>query len=109
MNEINQKNAKFLTKKKDYHILFVNSPFCGTCKVAKRMLHYIEDTLEGDKFYELNGLTAPDFLQEHNIMSVPCLIVFKDGKPVDLLYTFYSVPYLLKELGPYLVSEKKQI
>ncbi|WP_246065327.1 thioredoxin family protein [Allobacillus salarius] len=109
MNVINEKNAQFLVKKKQYHILFINSPFCGTCKVAKRMLLYIEDTLEDSKFYELNGLTAPDFLQQYSIMSVPCLMVFKDGQPVDRIYTFHSVPYLLKELGPYLVTEKNKI
>lgn len=35
-------------------------------------------------------------------------MVFKDGKPVDRIYTFHSVPYLLKELGPYLVTEKNK-
>lgn len=109
MNVINEKNAQFLCQEKRVSYIIYNSPFCGTCKVAKRMLLYIEDTLEDSKFYELNGLTAPDFLQQYNIMSVPCLMVFKDGKPVDRIYTFHSVPYLLKELGPYLVTEKNKI
>ncbi|GEL76634.1 thioredoxin family protein [Tenuibacillus multivorans] len=103
MIEINSDNARFLFQKKDYHIVFVNSPFCGTCKVARRMLDYIEDTLEKEKFYELNATLAPDLMQEYKIQSVPCLIVFKDGEPVERMYTFHSVPYVLKEMGPYLI------
>ncbi|PKR78071.1 thioredoxin [Halalkalibacillus sediminis] len=103
MNEINRDNANFLIKKKDSHIIFVNSPFCGTCKVAKRMLEYVEEALEEEKFYELNATLAPDILQKYNIMSVPCLIVFKNGRPVDRMYAFRSVPHVLKEMSPYLV------
>lgn len=103
MIEINQKQVYFLTQKKDYHIIFVNSPFCGTCKVARRMLEYIEETLGKEVFYELNATLAPDWVQEHEVTSVPCLMVFKKGDNLDRLYTFNSVPYLLKEMGPYLV------
>ncbi|RPF50354.1 thioredoxin family protein [Aquisalibacillus elongatus] len=103
MIEINRENAQFLIKKKDYHIVFVNSPFCGTCKVAGRMLEYIEETMGDKKFYELNATLAPDLMQQYEITSVPCLIVFKNGEPVDRMYTFHSVPYVLKEMGPYLV------
>ncbi|MGP4073173.1 thioredoxin family protein [Piscibacillus sp. B03] len=103
MIEINQKQAYFLTQKKDYHIIFVNSPFCGTCKVARRMLEYIEETLGKEIFYELNVTLAPNWVQEHEVTSVPCLMVFKKGDNLDRLYTFHSVPYLLKEMGPYLV------
>src|SRR5690625_3476085 len=106
MIEITEEQATFIVNKKSHQIIFVNSPFCGTCKVAKNMLFYLEETLEGEKFYELNGLTAPRFLQDYNIMSVPCLIVFQNGKPIDRLYTFHTVPYLLKELSPYLVSKE---
>ncbi|MDQ0352800.1 thiol-disulfide isomerase/thioredoxin [Alkalibacillus filiformis] len=105
MQEINREQAQFIIRKKSYHILFVNSPFCGTCKVAKRMLTYIEETLEKESFFELNATLAPDFMQHFNIKSVPCLIVFKEGEPVDRLYTFNSVPYLLKEMGPYLIEK----
>ncbi|WP_054754665.1 thioredoxin family protein [Piscibacillus salipiscarius] len=84
-------------------MVFVNSPFCGTCKVARRMLEYIEETLEQDKFYELNATLAPDWVQAHEVTSVPCLMVFRQGELKDRLYTFHSVPYLLKEMGPYLV------
>ncbi len=103
MIEINQEQVHFLTQKKDYHIVFVNSPFCGTCKVARRMLEYIEGILKRETFYELNATLAPDWVQKQEVTSVPCLMVFKKGQLVDRLYTFHSVPYLLKELGPYLI------
>jgi len=68
------------------------------------MLHYIEDVLDKEKFYELNATLAPQFMQDYKIMSIPCLIVFKQGEPVDRIYTFHSVPYILREMGPYLAS-----
>ncbi|MET3683694.1 thiol-disulfide isomerase/thioredoxin [Alkalibacillus flavidus] len=108
MQEIDGKQAQFMVGKKQHHIVFVNSPFCGTCKVAKRMLHYIEETLGDEKFYELNATLAPEFMQQYNITSVPCLLVVKQGEAVERLYTFHSVPYLLKEMGPYLVIEKTE-
>lgn len=103
MIEIDRDRLNFLINKKDDHILFVNSPFCGTCKVARNMLLYIEETLEKEKFYEINAILVPEFMQKYQIMSVPCLIVFNEGEPIDRIYTFYSVPYILKEMGPYLI------
>ncbi|WP_188206609.1 thioredoxin family protein [Alkalibacillus aidingensis] len=105
MQEINHDHARFLINKKSYHILFVNSPFCGTCKIAKRMLKYVEEILGEEKFFELNATLAPDLMQQFNITSVPCLIVFKNGVPVERMYTFNSVPFVLKEMSPYLVDE----
>lgn len=82
------------------YFLYIHTPFCGTCHVAKAMLHQIENAHQKDIFYEMNGSLHASFMQEEKIESVPCLYIKKDGEVVEKVYTFFSVPniytYLLK-------------
>ena len=39
--------------------------------------------------------------EELEIMSVPCIIIYKDGKFVEKIYAFESVPYLYKKITSY--------
>ncbi|MEI3608553.1 thioredoxin family protein [Pseudogracilibacillus sp. SO10305] len=71
--------------------LFIHTPFCGTCHVARSFLQKIETTHKEEIFLEMNGSLFPEFMQENKIESVPCLLIVKDGEIKEKIYTFHSV------------------
>ena len=71
--------------------VFIYSPFCGTCHLAREMLGIIEKMDDEDIFYEMNASLFPEFMQEHQVSSVPCLLIWKDRKVEEKVYAFESV------------------
>lgn len=82
------------------YFLYIHTPFCGTCHMARTLLNQIESAHEQTIFYEMNASLFPTFMQEMEIESVPCLLIKVDGKIKEKVYVFHSVPniyhYLLK-------------
>ena len=86
---------------KDSYILFIHTPFCGTCTVARAMLEKIEGIHGQDIFLEMNANYEAPFLHEQKIESVPCLLIKKEGKFVEKIYTFYSTANIYHYLFEY--------
>ncbi len=89
------------TLKKDSYLLYIYTPFCGTCHYAKRILEDIESTFSKEVFYEINASFYPEFMQEEKIESVPCLVIKEAGKIKKKIYTFHSVPFMAREVMSY--------
>lgn len=95
-------------EKKDSYLLFIYSPFCGTCHVARQFLEQIENTLREQIFYEMNAMYEEEFMQQYKVRSVPCLFIYKDGEVKEQVYTFYSIQniyHYLLEYAPELFAE----
>ncbi|MDY0395991.1 thioredoxin family protein [Virgibacillus halophilus] len=75
----------------DHYILFIHSPFCGTCQLARSMLHQIEEVHQQDIFLEMNASLHPSFMQENKIESVPCLCIKDQGQIKEKVYVFHSI------------------
>lgn len=82
--------AEQLEEKNDY-LLFIHTPFCGTCHVARSFLEKIEKTHQQDIFYEMNASLHPEFMQKYKVESVPCLFIMKENEVKEKVYTFYSI------------------
>ncbi|MFC5649239.1 thioredoxin family protein [Paenibacillus solisilvae] len=74
-------------------ILF-SSPFCGTCKVAERMLEVVEASNVPVTIYKMNINYAPKLRNAWKISSIPCLVLLRNGEPVRYEYAMRSVHYL---------------
>ena len=57
------------------YLLYIHTPFCGTCHLARSMLDQIETVHKSDIFYEMNASLFPEFMQETQVESVPCLLI----------------------------------
>lgn len=79
----------------DTYLLYVHTPFCGTCHVARQMLEQIETVLKRQLFYELNASLHPQFMEDMKIESVPCLFIKHQGEIKEKIYTFHSISNLL--------------
>ena len=90
--------TKEILVERENFILFIHTPFCGTCHVAQGMLNQIEKTLNESYFYDMNGSLFPEFLQDEKIKSVPCLLIKVDGQVKKKIYAFHSIANILSEM-----------
>lgn len=93
----------------DHYLLYIYTPFCGTCALAKSMLDKIESVHKQDIFYDMNASLHPEFMQDNQIESVPCLLI-KDGNEIkEKIYAFKSIANIysyLMDYEPALFSDK---
>ncbi|ALX47162.1 thioredoxin [Lentibacillus amyloliquefaciens] len=85
----------------DRYLLFIYTPFCGTCSLARSMLDKIEAVHQQDIFYEMNASLNPEFMQEYKVESVPCLLIKEDGRVKDKIYAFKSIANIYSYLMEY--------
>ncbi|MHA6251913.1 thioredoxin family protein [Oceanobacillus sp. CAU 1775] len=82
------------------YILFIYTPFCGTCSVARAMLENIEAIHKQTIFYEMNANFEEEFMHEHKVEQVPCLFIMENHEVKEKVYTLHSTGniyrYLLK-------------
>lgn len=74
-------------------LIYFYTPLCGTCQVASRMLHVIENMVDVT-IGKMNLNFYPELAEKFQIESVPCLLFIKDGELVEMVYAFNSVPFL---------------
>jgi len=62
------------------------APWCGPCKMQGPIVDEVSD-LMGDKAIvgKLNTEEAPTTASEHNVMSIPTLLVIRNGKVVETM------------------------
>jgi thioredoxin 1 len=65
------------------------APWCGPCKMIAPVLEELDQELAGQvKIAKINVDDNPDTTSRFGVMSIPTLIVFKDGQPVDKVVGF---------------------
>lgn len=57
--------------------------WCGPCKMLSPVVDQVAEENAGIKVCKLNVDDAQDIAIQYGVMSIPTLIVFKDGKAVD--------------------------
>lgn len=67
------------------------APWCGPCKMIAPVLEDLDSEI-GDKLKiaKVNVDDNPESASRFGVMSIPTLIVFKDGQPVDKVIGFQS-------------------
>ncbi|GED54409.1 thioredoxin [Brevibacillus borstelensis] len=79
-------------------VVFIYTPFCGTCKLGEKMLEIVGQTIPGLLIYRFNINTGPQFAQKWEIASVPGLLIFRHGRIVEKHFAFQSVDFLYRTL-----------
>ncbi|HLQ72873.1 MAG TPA: thioredoxin family protein [Bacillota bacterium] len=90
----------------DHLLLYIQTPFCGTCHFAKAILGQVETVLQKSVFYEMNASFYPELMQELKIESVPCLMIKSEGEIKEKIYTFKSAQNILQYLAIHNHSEQ---
>ena len=76
------------------------APWCGPCKMIAPVLEDLDSEI-GDKLKiaKVNVDDNPESASRFGVMSIPTLIVFKDGQPVDKIVGFQSKEALKSVVG----------
>jgi thioredoxin 1 len=61
------------------------APWCGPCRMLSPIIEEVAKEIENVKVGKLNVDENPQTAQEYQIMSIPNVILFKDGEPVEAL------------------------
>ena len=76
--------------------------WCGPCKMIAPILDEIADEQVGNlKIAKLNVDEAPDIARRFEVMSIPTLILFKDGEPVKRIVGAKGKAQLLEEISEF--------
>jgi thioredoxin 1 len=77
--------------------------WCGPCKMLAPTLEEISKDYGGRlKIAKLNVDDAPDTARRFEVMSIPTLILFKDGEPSLRIVGAKGKGQLLQEIDPFL-------
>ena len=75
------------------------APWCGPCRMVAPVVEELAAEYEGRvSFGKVNVDESPKIASQYGIMSIPTLILFKDGKPVSNIVGFRPKEELKKNL-----------
>src|SRR5262245_49915437 len=75
--------------------------WCGPCRMIAPIVEEISKDLTGKlKVAKVNVDEAQELASQFNIMSIPTLILFKDGEPVDMIIGAMSKDQMLEKINP---------
>ncbi|MEO6859597.1 MAG: thioredoxin, partial [Solirubrobacteraceae bacterium] len=58
------------------------APWCGPCRVVAPVLEEIQSERQDLKIVKLNTDENPETSAKYQVLSIPTMILFKDGQPV---------------------------
>ena len=77
--------------------------WCGPCKMIAPILNELASEYDGKlKITKLDVDENPATAMAYGVMSIPTLILFKDGKPVERIVGLQPKDRLIKQLTPHL-------
>jgi len=61
------------------------APWCGPCRMLGPIIEEVAQEVEGVSIGKLNVDENPQIAQEFKVMSIPMVVLFKDGEPVETI------------------------
>ena len=80
------------------------APWCGPCRVVAPVLEEIAGERDDLRIVKLNTDENPQTAQAFQVLSIPTMILFKNGQPVKKVIGAYPKRKLVQELEPELVA-----
>ena len=76
--------------------------WCGPCQMQSPVVEDLSDSMDQVNFYKLDVDQNPDTARKFQIMSIPTLMIKKNGEVVDKVIGYHSKEQLQKVLEQYL-------
>ncbi|PIP31298.1 thioredoxin [bacterium (Candidatus Howlettbacteria) CG_4_9_14_3_um_filter_37_10] len=75
------------------------APWCGPCQAMGSILDKVAEYLKEIKFVKVNVDENPEASNTFGVMSIPTLLIFKEGKVADQMIGLQSEDALKKKLS----------
>ena len=72
--------------------------WCSPCRQLAPIVEDLSNEINDIKFYKLDVDKSADIAQQYEVMGIPTLILFKDGKEIKRIVGFKPKEELKKEL-----------
>ncbi|MBR2713034.1 MAG: thioredoxin [Bacilli bacterium] len=81
--EIEDKDYEEIIKKDKKVVIDCYASWCGPCKMLSPIIDELAKELDNYKFYKLNVDNSELVTSKYEIMSIPTILIFEDGKLID--------------------------
>ena len=101
MSEINFTDQNFseeVLKSTEPVLVDCWAPWCGPCRIQGPIIAELSKEIEGVKIGKLNVDENNRVAMQYGVMSIPTLIVFKNGQPVEQMVGVQQKDQLKKKL-----------
>lgn len=104
MIEVTEANFAEVVEKSEILVLVdFWAPWCGPCKALAPTIDKIEKEYEGQlKVVKINIDESPGLAGKFSVMSIPTVILFKDGQVKEQSIGLVNKSKLSKKIQPYL-------
>lgn len=76
--------------------------WCGPCRLMTPVVENVAKEMPDIKVFKLNVDDYPQLTADFNILSIPTIIIFKDGKQVDKCSGVSSKSVLMNKIKNYM-------
>lgn len=76
-----------------------NAKWCGPCRMLRPILDEVSEELDDVKIVSINVDDCSDLAREYGIMSIPCLILIKNGDEVKRNIGLISRDEIIRFIG----------
>jgi thioredoxin 1 len=80
------------------------APWCGPCRVVAPVLEEIASERDDLRVVKLNVDDNQQTAARYQVMSIPTLILFKNGRPAETIIGAMPKPRLVQQLEPALAA-----
>ena len=80
------------------------APWCGPCRMVSPILEEIDAERDDVRVVKLNVDDNPQTAAQYNVMSIPMLLLFKNGQPVHQIIGAMPKSRLVQEIDPALAA-----
>ena len=84
VKKINAEQFESEAKKSAVAVVDFSATWCGPCRMLAPVVEAVSEKLAGKAdFYNVDVDEAPELAGAYRVMSVPCLVMLKNGRFVD--------------------------